>query len=252
MNTSKSIFDQPLNNSISKQRYTFSKAARETYSTKLINGSMYNLPDSLSKRMAGIGYGQKHDFTKHVKQVPAPNKYDIKSFAELNMEEKKGIQFALGREDTWLQGIWATLTQSTPPPDRYQIPSTVTRRQKFTFGQRTQSLQKFNTPGPGNYEYVQAISSKGVYPLSKFQNSGACIIGKDQERFKTLGVNDYPEPGRYSLENIGINQSGIYPKNGMRSAVQQTFSKSTRKGPYEINKVTPGPGRYKMFSEFDQ
>jgi len=26
------------------------------------------------------------------------------------MEEKKGIQFALGREDTWLQGIWATLT----------------------------------------------------------------------------------------------------------------------------------------------
>lgn len=38
----------------------------------------------------------------------------------------------------------------------------------------------------------------------------------------------------------------------MRSAVQQTFSKSNRKGPYEINSISPGPGRYKMFSEFEQ
>ncbi|CAD8188455.1 unnamed protein product [Paramecium pentaurelia] len=153
-------------------------------------------------------------------------------FAELNIQEKKGIQFALSREDTWLQGIWVTLTQSTPPPNRYQIPSKVTGRQKFTFGQRTQSLQKFNTPG--------------VYPLSKFQNSGACIVGKIKNDLR------HQEPGKYLLGNIGMNSSGIYSKNGMRSVVQQTFSKFIRKGPYEINKVTPGPGRYKMFSEFDQ
>lgn len=33
----------------------------------------------------------RHDFTKHVKQVPPPTKYDIKSFAEENIEHKKGI-----------------------------------------------------------------------------------------------------------------------------------------------------------------
>lgn len=32
-------------------------------------------------------------------------------------------------------------------------------------------------------------------------------------------VNDFPEPGRYSLENTGISSSGIYHKNGFRSAV---------------------------------
>lgn len=33
-------------------------------------------------------------------------------------------------------------------------------------------------------------------------------------------VNDFPEPGRYSVENTSINPNGIYPKNGLKSAVQ--------------------------------
>ncbi|CAD8088221.1 unnamed protein product [Paramecium primaurelia] len=166
---------------------------------------MYNLPDSLSKRMAGIGYGQKHDFTKYVKQVPTSKKYDIKNFAELNIEEKKGIQSALGREDIWLQGIWTTLTKFTPSLNRYQIPS----KDLAIMNMNKLLYQK---------EFIHSLN----FRIQK----------------------------HLSLEKI--KNDIRHQENGMRSAVQQTFIKSIRKGPFEINKVTPVPGRYKMFSEFDQ
>lgn len=61
-------------------------------------------------------------------------------------------------------------------------------------------------PGPGTYQSVQAITEKGNYPISKFRNSGACIINPNGSRF----VDDYttlaPGPGQYSLAKTSIQK----------------------------------------------
>lgn len=68
------ICNSPLNNSGSKQLYSFSKAKRfpEMTSSKS-EARFYDLPPIKEKRSAGVGYGTKYDFTKQVKNVPAPN-----------------------------------------------------------------------------------------------------------------------------------------------------------------------------------
>lgn len=48
----------------------------------------------------------------------------------------------------------------------------------------------FNFLGPGYYEATKATTEKGDYFISRFHNSGAAIIGKDKERFKTLTCID--------------------------------------------------------------
>lgn len=43
------------------------------------SNAFYDLPPVTSKRKAGIGYGDKYDFTTSCKNTPAPGSYDIKS-----------------------------------------------------------------------------------------------------------------------------------------------------------------------------
>jgi len=56
----------------------------------------YNLPSQLSRRMASIGYGKKHDFTKGP-NYPPPNKYNHKTVFERNITKGKGKSFGVSR-----------------------------------------------------------------------------------------------------------------------------------------------------------
>jgi hypothetical protein len=55
---------------------------------------MYDLPTTITKRAAGLGYGGKYDFTKLSKNVPGPNVYNSKTDFDL----KGGISFGVSRE----------------------------------------------------------------------------------------------------------------------------------------------------------
>jgi len=39
----------------------------------------YDIPDIKSNRKAGLGYGNKYDFTKGVFKTPGPGNYEFKS-----------------------------------------------------------------------------------------------------------------------------------------------------------------------------
>ena len=49
-----------------------------------------------SKRKTTFGYGNKHDFTKGPK-VPAPTKYVLGSFVDINKAKSKGVTFGFSR-----------------------------------------------------------------------------------------------------------------------------------------------------------
>ncbi|CAD8180727.1 unnamed protein product [Paramecium octaurelia] len=252
MNQYLATHDSSLNTSLSKQKYSFPKAKREPIHNKSATNELsYKLPQNLGNRMAGIGYGFKHDFSKDAKPVPAPNLYEIQSFVENNIDKKKGPTFAYSRDQMKAHGIWGSLNQLSPGPGRYAQTNSLVDN-KFTFGLKSGSLKQFNTPGPGTYEAIQITNQKGNQYISKFRSSGAAIIGKDQDRFKTLQTqNSFPEPASYDISNTGITGTGFCPKNGFKSTVQNSFPKATRKGPFDLGAQSPGPGSYKVYSEFE-
>ena len=47
--------------------------------------------------MAAFGYGNKYDFVKVAAKNPPPNKYEKKSFIEINREKRKGKSFGVSR-----------------------------------------------------------------------------------------------------------------------------------------------------------
>jgi hypothetical protein len=58
-------------------------------------------------------------------------------------------------------------------------------------------LNKF-VPGPGTYQALPALTAKGTYNVSKFKNSGACVINPKTKRFPDSYGNSVPGPGSYS------------------------------------------------------
>lgn len=59
------VCNAPLNNSVSKQMYSFPKAKRfDEKVNKSLCDKLYDLPDIKDKRSTSIGYGQKTDVTQ--------------------------------------------------------------------------------------------------------------------------------------------------------------------------------------------
>ena len=50
-------------------------------------------------------------------------------------------------------------------------------------------------PGPGSYTTLPALTAKGKYNISKFRNSGACVINPKTKRFPGSYANFVPGPG---------------------------------------------------------
>ena len=59
-----------------------------------------------------------------------------------------------------------------------------------------------------------------------------------------------PEPGRYSLESLGITKDGYCPRGGYKSTVSQTFGKAERQDVFKKTFETPAPWAYNRYSEF--
>lgn len=61
-----------------------------------------------------------------------------------------------------------------------------------------------------------------------------------------------PGPGQYVL-GTGLNKTGIYFNRGYKNSGAPRFSRSKReglRGANETSKMNPGPGTYKLYSEF--
>ena len=98
VSTAKQICDNPLNMSKTKSLYSFPKSERFIKDKPLYVYKFYNLPPTINKRTTNLGYSEKYDFTKGVTKTPAPNKYELKTDIEKNINKKVGISFGNSRE----------------------------------------------------------------------------------------------------------------------------------------------------------
>ena len=105
--------------------------------------------------------------------------------------------------------------------------------------------QNIITPGPGSYEFMKT-NLKGKYPSSILTNSIISTFGNEQ-RFRKMHNNENPAPNAYKLEHMikgnGIVYNSRYSSN-LGKTIGMRFNTSS-------NYVTPGPGAYEFFSDFE-
>ncbi|CAD8196678.1 unnamed protein product [Paramecium octaurelia] len=232
----------PLNTSKTKQMYTFSKAKRWVDPKDNVCPPIYQLPTTLSKRAAGIGYGKKMNITQETIS-PAPNSYQVQTARE------HGWTMGLGRDRAnKFESIFLGLVQKTPGPGSYNFkdPQSAVR---YSIRQRLQSRRnKDRKPGPGEYDLPSSINSRGKYALSQYRDSGAVILSPPRAhsdrklRESTPGPGSYKETGNmdplgtYFCSKFGASRCNKFPR-------AQRILSENREG-------SPGPGQYKLPSDF--
>ena len=125
--TSQQICRNQANTSSAKQQWSFSKAPRFAAYRGYTNTISYELPDSKSKRKAGIGVGNR---SKHFDGVntanPSPFKYQAKSDFE-RKQERRGYSFTCNRDDLKYANY---LQQSEDTPAAYGINEKQTKKNR--------------------------------------------------------------------------------------------------------------------------
>lgn len=124
---SRKIHDNPCNVSPTKQLYSIphSKRFDEKTAKSNCNQAFYHASDKLYKGHQGtaLGLGNKHDFTKLSKNVPAPNAYLPKNLTITDScRQKYGFSFGLSRDQVKQNGgvsYQLKVSASIPGPDCY-------------------------------------------------------------------------------------------------------------------------------------
>lgn len=248
------ICNSPLNASKAKMLYTFNKSSKEIYVQKShCQQAFYDLPGVRENRTAGFGYGSKYDFTKSAATNPSPNTYEIKSVFESGSKKKAGYSFGLSREAMAITGGFFVGEKKSPGPGAYDTRETGKKKLSYSFRPRT-NMDNMNSlkhvPGPGTYQSVETITPKGKYFVSKFKSSGATLVSPARsKRFNELKPGN-PGPGTYETPKT-IEDDGSYFVSKFRSSFCRSFSHAMRKNASLENiEATPGPGTYKLPSEF--
>ena len=247
------IVNHVENSSPTKFMYSFSKSNRFMEISK--NGKtdiMYNLPSTIMKRKAGIGYGKRYDFTKEFNRgtefLSIKRSYDLKNFPGLK------YSFGLGRDNFKKQVCpgYKNIDKNIPGPASYNIIKTIGHESpKYSFrkicGQTYWANRYIKTPGPGTYSPKSSINKIGKFVNSKITNIKGTPFSKySSSRWNHYKPNDLPSPGSYFGNNslMGTLYNSKYNSGYMISMAKK----------FDIVKGfkddTPGPGSYIHFSEF--
>ena len=235
-----------INTSSSKAMYGFSKAARFHSIAKDNSSFFYNLPSVASNRSTFIGYGKKTNFVPST-LGRSQNIYNIPREFDLNSSNNGSPKytFGLGREVCRVPK--ARDDKNTPGPNSYNPYKNFGENglhysMSFRYGNQ---YKKFNNPGPGSYTFQQ-INKEGKYGTSVLRNSPLIKFPMEQ-RFK-YKYNLNPGPGTYKDENL-IKGNGVVYNSKFPNNLGKTMGKKLATIGEKF--ITPGPGAYKYFSDFE-
>ena len=107
-----------------------------------------------------------------------------------------------------------------------------------------------NIPGPGKYSTPFTINKDGKYFHAKYKNSCVRDFGKVLGRCQTA-ANKLPGPGAYDVSTYqDISPKGKYCLSNSQNCLARSFGSSHRGENEHESKKTPGPGNYRIPSEF--
>ena len=246
-----------INTSTSKAMYSFSTAKRFKPTLKDESQFFYNIPTGMSKRATSIGYGTKISFSKQ-NQSPGPGSYN---YLKINLKGRYAkSDFPNSPQSKFGSAIrfkTEKIISDTPGPSSYNLESMIKGNGVVYNSRYSSNLGKsmglklgqighsIITPGPGSYDYMK-LNLKGKYPSSLLSNSVINSFGSEQ-RFRKAKGNGYPAPNAYKLEDM-IKGNGIVYNSKHNSNLGKTIGMRFNTS---SNYVTPGPGAYEFFSDFE-
>ena len=154
-----------IDNSPSKQKYSFSKAERFPKISVYGAMSFYNLPSVKSERSTSFGYGSRYNFVPKNSET-TPSCYNYCYGVQSRQPNAPKYSFGLGRECMKDNSI----DTPSPGPGKYYSPLksmgkdtpkySIKGKYKDTFYQRTES------PGPAAYDPHTKMNEKGVFSIA--------------------------------------------------------------------------------------
>jgi hypothetical protein len=244
----KILINNMLNNSKSKQMFSFGKAKRFNLRTECLSNSFYNIPSTLSKRGTSFGYGHKTDITLmdnfSDKFKINPPLYELSKIKDSS--HKNSPKFSFGSKNYNLKGINKFIT----PGPNYEIREVFGKgRPKYSFHIRNEYKgDNFISPGPGCYESV-GLSGDGKYFSSKTRNISTSNWSKSKTpRFaKIRAATDLS----YNVGDLMSGNGKCFNSKYSSSPAKSMGLKLTSIFDTYEKKNYPGPGEYETYSEFN-
>ena len=235
-----------INSSTSKAMYLFPKAER-FHPTKKDNSSFfYNLPSVANNRSTSIGYGTKTNFVPSI-NGRSTNIYNIPREFDLNAKNNGSPKYSFGLGRDLCRVPKTKDEKNTPGPSSYSPykkfgENAIHYSLSFRYNQPNPN---YNNPGPGSYNFQQ-LNKEGKYGTSELRNSHLSKFPQ-AERFR-YNYNKYPGPGTYKDENL-LKGTGVVYNSKFTSNLGKTMGMKFSKIGEKL--VTPGPGAYDFFSDFE-
>lgn len=261
----KKIHDSPLNLSPSKQLYSFSRSKRfnDKTSQSLCGQAFYDVSNKIYQghQGTGIGCGNKYDFTKHSKNVPAPNEYKPQNLTiSESVGKKHGYTFGVSREMFKQSEMVFHLKNAAtiPGPDAY-FPKIQKTQACVTMKSRiVKPENKAASIGPGQYVIPPAFQTDKPLFNSRHKNTkgirfppiGKIDSGKENKNATAEQNDSIVGTGELSKDTkFQMNGKGSYYNSKYHNTPASLFPKQSRS--METKKAKdPGPGDYQMPSEF--
>ena len=230
-----------IDNSPSKQKYSFSKAER--FPKIGIYGAMsfYNLPSMKNGRSTSFGYGSRYNFVPKNSET-TPSCYNISYGVQSKQPYAPKYSFGLGREN-----IVKTLDKSIPGPGKYYSPLKSIGRDSPKYSMKGKYKNSFypisESPGPAAYDPQTKMNARGVFGIAGFKNVKSYDFSKGEANRFNFKVENTPGP-QYTINKslIGnIYESRFKSTHGIHMGSR-----------YETKDRDnyPGPGAYERYGDF--
>ena len=235
-----------INSSTSKAMYRFPKAER-FHPTKKDNSSFfYNLPSVANNRSTSIGYGTKTNFVPST-NGRSTNIYNIPREFDLNAKNNGSPKYTFGYGRDVCRVPKTKDEKNTPGPNSYS-PYKKFGENALHYSmsfRHNQPNPNYNNPGPGTYKFQQ-LNKEGKYGTSILRNSTLSKFPQ-AERFR-YNYNKYPGPGTYQDENLMKGNGKVF-NSKFTTNLGKTMGMRLSKIGEKL--ITPGPGAYDFFSDFE-
>ena len=232
-----------IDNSPSKQKYSFPKAER--FPKISIYGAMsfYNLPSVRTKRSTTLGYGSRYNFApKDSENTPAC--YNYRYGVESNQPYSPKYSFGLGREN--IKDNFQD--NSIPGPGKYYSPLKSIGKEGPKYSMKGKYYNSLNgsidSPGPGAYDPHTKMTSNGVFGIAGYKNVQSYDFSRGGERFKSK-IERTPGPSEY--KNNKSMFGNIYDSRFKSThGIHMVFKHEVK----DSRENYPGPGSYERYGDF--
>ena len=235
-----------INTSTSKAMYGFSRAPRFSSLSKDNSTFLYNLPDVANRHGTFIGYGKKMNFVPST-LGRSQNIYNIPREFDLNSGYNGSPKYTFGLSRDVCRVPKTRDDRNGPGPNSYNPykkfgENGLHYSMSFRYGALTRN---YNNPGPGSYKF-EHLNLEGKYGNSTLRNSPP-IKFPTAKRFN-YNNNSTPGPGAYHEESL-IKGNGVVYNSRYTNNLGKSMGKKLAKIGDKL--ITPGPGAYKFFSDFE-